>query len=147
MGADLMDGLVVVGCSRRKTVTSRPVPALELYQGGCVPRLRDRLGADAGRRRQVLVLSARHGLVPADAPLETYDQPLTERRARVLCQPVRHALTVHLAIHPTREALLLLEPAYLQVLGTPPVPVVHVITDPVAHFGAAEKILATWGWA
>jgi hypoxanthine phosphoribosyltransferase len=137
---------VIVGCSRRKLDTAAPVPALDLYQGWCVPQLRQRVGTAPDFRARSLVLSARHGLVGADTPLTAYEQPLTPQRAAELRDPVREALREHLAAYPTEQALLLLEPAYLDLVGIVPVSVVHTITDPVSHWGAAVAVLDAWGW-
>ncbi|MEE1823893.1 hypothetical protein PUR61_17085 [Streptomyces sp. BE20] len=145
MAADIR-GLVVVGCSKEKTVTSRPVPALDLYQGWCVPALRHRLAPASPERTRVLVLSAHYGLVTADAPLLTYEQPMTPARAQALREPVRQALAEHLAAHPADEALLLLAPDYLDVLGPLPLDVVHTITDPITHLDAVHRVLDSWSW-
>ncbi|MFF4924213.1 DUF6884 domain-containing protein [Kitasatospora sp. NPDC001261] len=146
MDSESPSGLVIVGCSRRKTVTSQPVPALDLYQGWCVPELRRRLPPGAAQRARTLVLSAQHGLVGADQPLATYEQPMTPERTRALRAPVRRALTAHLNAHPASEALLLLEAAYLEVLGDLPVPVVHSFTDPLARIADVHRILDSWSW-
>jgi hypothetical protein len=141
-----IQGLVVVGCSKEKTVTSQPVPALDLYQGWCVPALRHRLASGSPSRTRVLVLSAHYGLVTADAPLLTYEQPMTPARARALREPVRQTLAEHLAAQSTSEALLLLAPDYLDVLGPLPLHVVHTITDPITHLGAVHRVLDSWSW-
>ncbi|MEU2874034.1 DUF6884 domain-containing protein [Streptomyces olivoreticuli] len=146
MAAEHVGGLVVVGCSRRKIVTTLPVPAIDLYQGWCIPMLRARLGPGTAQRRRVLIFSARYGLIRADEPVSTYDQPMTRGRASALRVPVRRALAQHLKTYPTREALVLLEERYLDVMGLPGAPVVHAITDPVAHFAAARRILDSWSW-
>ncbi|MDT0307645.1 hypothetical protein RM780_11810 [Streptomyces sp. DSM 44917] len=145
MAADSLAGLVVVGCSRRKLVTSGPVPALDRYQGWYAPPLRARLAAHPEYRSRVLVMSARWGLLRADHPVATYEQPLTAERARELRGPVRRALARHLSDFPAREALLLLEPAYLRLLGTPGVPVAHTISRP-GRFADACRLLDAWGW-
>ena len=79
--ADPAQRLVIVGCSAEKTPTTQPLPALDLYDGGCVPPLRARLGHRPELRARVRFLSARHGLVTADTPLNTYDRPLDPARA------------------------------------------------------------------
>ncbi|MEV0536766.1 DUF6884 domain-containing protein [Kitasatospora sp. NPDC050463] len=146
MDGERAGGLVIVGCSRRKIITSNPVPALDLYQGWCIPELRQRLPTGTPERARVLVLSAGHGLVGADQPLTTYEQPMTAERARALRGPVRQALTTHLSIHPAHELLLLLESAYRDVLGDLPLPVVHLITDPTTHIADVHRILDSWSW-
>ncbi|MFQ6197714.1 DUF6884 domain-containing protein [Streptomyces sp. NPDC000405] len=139
-------GLVIVGCSRRKIVTSRPVPALDLYQGWCIPKLRDRLGPAVSQRQRVLIFSARYGLIRADELISTYEQPMTRGRASALRAPVRRALARHLKAYPTREALVLLEQRYLDVMGLPGTPIVHAITNPIDRFADAHRILDSWSW-
>ncbi|MFE2727138.1 DUF6884 domain-containing protein [Kitasatospora sp. NPDC059327] len=138
--------LVVVGCSARKSRSLRPVAALDLYQGWCVPPLRARLAERGDLRRRTLILSARHGLLKAEDPVLPYDQPLTPERAAALQSAVRAQLAEHLQAFPASEALLLLEPAYLALLGHPPVPMVHTVTDPVRHWAAVDSVLDAWGW-
>ncbi|MEV7775930.1 DUF6884 domain-containing protein [Kitasatospora sp. NPDC086791] len=138
--------LVVVGCSARKSPSERPMAALDLYQGWCLPHLRARLRGRGELRQRTLILSARHGLLKADNPILPYDQPLTPDRAAALETEVRAGLADHLRALPAAEALLLLEPVYLALLGYPPVPLVHIVTDPVRHWSAAEGVLDAWGW-
>ncbi|MBC2879319.1 MULTISPECIES: DUF6884 domain-containing protein [Streptomyces] len=145
-GEPCVGGLLIVGCSRRKIVTSRPVAALDLYQGWCIPLLRERLSPEAPQRRRVLILSAHYGLVRADELVSTYDRRMTTGRAGALRLPVRRAMAGHLASYPSREALVLVEERYLTAMGLPCVPVVHVIADPVTHFAAARRILDSWSW-
>ncbi|MGW2686340.1 DUF6884 domain-containing protein [Streptomyces sp. NPDC001414] len=139
-------GLVVVGCSRRKLPGTERVPALDLYQGWCFPQLRERVANHPEYRSRTLVLSARHGLLGADEPIEPYYQVLTPDRALSQRDLVSAALAEHLERTPAREALLLLEPLYFQMLGLPPLPVVHVVSDPMAHWSQVERVLDGWGW-
>lgn len=140
-------GLVVVGCSRRKLPGTERVPALDLYQGWCFPELRERIANHPEFRARTLVLSARHGLIGADDPIAPYHQVLTPERALSQRDVVSAALADHLERHPAQEALLLLEPLYFQMLGLPPVPVWHLVSDPMAHWLQAARVLDGWGWA
>src|SRR5690606_6708446 len=110
--ADPLAGrLVIVGCSAEKTPTDGPLPALELYDGGCVPPLRARLGDDARLRARVRFLSAQHGLVTADTPLRPYDRPLDPERATVLRPHVMAALHQEMeAAGVPSEVLVVAEP-------------------------------------
>ncbi|MEU8759512.1 DUF6884 domain-containing protein [Streptomyces sp. NPDC048659] len=140
------NGLVVIGCSRRKLPGTDPVPALELYQGWCFPQLRERIAGRPEFRARTLVLSARHGLIGADEPIAPYHQVLTPERALSQRDLVSAVLAEHLERHPAQEALLLLEPLYFQMLGLPPLPVVHQVSNPTAHWTQAERVLDDWGW-
>lgn len=140
------DGLVVIGCSRRKLPGTDPIPALDLYQGWCFPQLRERIAGRPEFRARTLVLSARHGLIGADEPIAPYYQVLTPQRALSQRDLVSAVLADHLARHPAQEALLLLEPLYFQMLELPPLPVVHQVSDPVSHWPQAARVLDGWGW-
>jgi hypothetical protein len=140
-------GLVVIGCSRRKLSATEPVPALELYQGWCFPQLRERIAGRPEFRSRTLVMSARHGLLGADDPITPYHQVLTPERALSQRDIVSAALAGYLERYPTREVLLLLEPLYFQMLGLPPLPVVHLVSDPVTHWPQVTHVLDGWGWS
>lgn len=109
-------GLIILGCSRRKLQTDIPVPALELYQGGCVPQLRERLGYNEAWRAPIRILSAAHGqprpLLVAEyfGPTIQGEGPSTGQQALFIrlsrCNLVhmpglRHAL--HLGLDPLRS--------------------------------------------
>lgn len=141
-------GLIIVGCSRRKRSTSKPIPALDLYEGGCIPGLRDRLGANKPLRKRIRILSALHGLLAADSLITPYERRLSNQadacalRDRVA--PQLDADLVNVA-----EVLAVVEPLYLLALE----PVVrrldalrlHWIAEPRGWYRAA-LVLDTWGW-
>lgn len=142
--------LVIVGCSRRKLDTTTPVPALDLYQGWCVPRLRARIGHADDQRDATFVLSARHGLIPAATALVPYDQPLTRRRVTLVQPQVNRTLTARLAAGWPNEVLLLLEPDYLALVAATLTrhapPVVHWIARPDQDWDHVAALLDRWGW-
>ncbi|WP_182604759.1 DUF6884 domain-containing protein [Streptomyces alkaliphilus] len=139
-------GVVVVACCKEKRVTTDPIPALDLYEGWVVPLIRDRVAGHGGLRNRVLVLSALHGLVTADALVSTYEQPMTEERARVLAGTAPEVLRRHLARFPSCEALLLMEPSYAEVLGPVPVTRTRLITDPMERHAEIHAVLDSWSW-
>jgi len=142
--------LIIVGCSRRKRATVTPVPALDLYEGWCVPALRAEIAGRSDRLAHVRVLSARHGLIAATTPLLPYDQVLTRRRALRLRRAVRQAFRDELSRGDGSDLLLLLEPRYLRLLGRPdarhPPRAVHWFSHPVRDWGQVHAHLAGWGW-
>ncbi|PZG44538.1 hypothetical protein C1I98_17030 [Spongiactinospora gelatinilytica] len=135
--------LVIVGCSRRKRDTATPVPALDLYEGGCIPQLRRRIGHLPGLRRQVRILSAEHGLIDADQPLLPYDRVLTPGRA---CE-LRRSTGVVLARYGTPTGVLLIaEPPYQDIVREHLRNVrVRLVNDP-RDWATASVVLDTWGW-
>lgn len=150
-GADPFQRLVLVGCSAEKTATSRTLAALELYDGGCVPPLRARLGHHPQLRARVRFLSAQHGLVTADTPLCPYDRPLDPARAAELRPRVWARLQedVRETGIPT-DVLVIAEPLYLvliaDLLAAPERPRVHWIPDHAHGWPHAAAVLDRWKW-
>ncbi|GAB3160954.1 hypothetical protein GCM10027290_67540 [Micromonospora sonneratiae] len=143
--------LVIVGCSAEKTSTSTPLPALDLYDGGCVPHLRARVGHLPHQRSRVRFLSAEHGLVTADTRLHTYDRPLNRVRAVELRPRVRAQLQPDLhGDHVPSGILVVAEPLYLVLLADlltdPRRPRIHWIADHAGGWPEAAAILDAWGW-
>ncbi|MDF5759034.1 DUF6884 domain-containing protein [Spongiactinospora sp. TRM90649] len=139
--------LVIAGCSRRKRATAVPVPALELYEGGCVPQLRQRLGHLPELRRWLRILSAEHGLIDADRPLLPYDRVLTLERARELRSSAGFVLAQEFDRYGRpREALLIAEPLYQGIVLDHLTGVrLHLIGD-LYDRAAVSTVLDSWGW-
>ena len=140
---------MIAGCTRRKRVTAAPVRALDLYEGGCVPALRARIGRRADLAGRVFFLSARHGLIGANARVQTYDERLTPERAARLRPGVSEA--VEQAIReraPVDEMLLLVEPDYLaplaDLLASPQRPTLRWCRGNA--WDTASAVLDRWGW-
>jgi Family of unknown function (DUF6884) len=140
--------LVIVPCCARKTATTIPIAALDLYLDGPVPRLRERLGPYPPYRQRIRILSAQHGVVDADAPLLPYDRPLDEDRARQLRPQVARTLR-HDADLGLSEALIVADSLYLTlVAGLLAMPACRIrwISDPVNGWNEAATVLDRWGW-
>lgn len=75
--------LLVLACSARKRIDAGLLPAIDRYDGPAFRVLRAYL-ADAADPPDVLILSARHGLIPADREIPDYDQMLTPEAADAL---------------------------------------------------------------
>ncbi|MEV4734250.1 hypothetical protein [Saccharopolyspora sp. NPDC049426] len=121
---------------------------MDLYEGGCIPGLRDRLGDDARFRQRIRIISALYGLLHADSPVVHYDRRLTNLAdADALRQHVAPHLNDQLAA--VTHVLALVEPLYLFALG----PVVHRLDAIRLYWIAAPRdwhraaaVLDTWGW-
>jgi hypothetical protein len=142
--------LIIAGCSRRKTTTIPPAPALELYAGGIAPQLRARFGGRPELLQRIFFLSARHGLVGADTRLHPYDQPLTPERAADLRPSVYRMLRWHLdELGVAARLLVVAEPLYLvlltDLLADEDRPIVRWIPDP-RGWNAAAAVLDEWNW-
>jgi hypothetical protein len=143
--------MVIVGCTARKALTPEPLPALELYEGGCVPSLRARLGGQPQLRARVRFLSAEHGLVTADTPLRPYDRPLDPARAAQLRPVVMAALHREMTTDGVpHEVLVVAEPLYLvllaDLLALPARPLLRWIPGHAHGWSQASAVLDDWGW-
>jgi hypothetical protein len=140
-------GLVITGCSARKAVA--PAAALDLYEGWCVPLLRRWIDGRPELRERVVVLSARHGLLHANQTIAPYDQRMTPERAACLRPVCASQLDRALTADPVDQAVVLLEPGYVEAL--PPLAerfrVVHYFSRPVEDWAQVTGLLAGWGWA
>lgn len=80
--------LVILGCSRRKKQTSRPIPAIARYDGPLFQVLRKHIR----ERREVppatYILSGRFGLISAEFPTPRYNHRLTQTGLSVLRESV-----------------------------------------------------------
>ena len=141
--------MVIAGCSRRKTATASPVPALDLYQGGCIPALRARAASQPGLRARTWIISAGYGLLNADALVLPYDRRMDPSRALALRSQVDHRLQAECQRHGTPRAVLVIaEPVYqLALTGLPRIvghDRVHWINDPATGWAGAEAVLDHW---
>jgi len=143
--------VIIIGCSRRKRPTLKPMHALDLYQGGCVPEVRLRLGGHGDYWSKVFILSAKHGLLRADDFVETYDELLSMEKANALRPTVwRNIQRRVLEPYDPKEVVVLLEPLYLvliaDLLSLPSRPRVFWEPDPELGWPRAGTILDAWGW-
>ncbi|GLZ37892.1 DUF6884 domain-containing protein [Actinokineospora sp. NBRC 105648] len=143
-----LEGLIIVSCSRRKLVSSRPVPALDLYQGALTPHLREHL--PIGYRSRVRIVSAEHGLLHADEPIESYDHKLcVPAEAERLRARVTPRLAVDLSSLALRHVLVVLDPMYMAAVASlfdyaPPLGL--TVMPHAGDWIGAAAVLARWGW-
>jgi hypothetical protein len=139
---------VIAGCSRRKAAASVPLPALDLYQGGCIPGLRSRLGNSPELRARIRILSAKHGLLNADRLVLPCDHRLDPERAAGMLASVTAGLARDWAeTGAPQEVLVIAEPLYLvplaAMLATPAI--IHWVPD-LHDTATAERALTRWSW-
>lgn len=84
--------VLLIACSNRKSNAPGLLPAVERYDGGLYRILRKSLAAGYWDLNNVLILSARYGLIDGKHPLPTYDQKLTERDIPMLRPKVQRDL-------------------------------------------------------
>jgi len=78
--------LLILSCSQHKRSTSGLIPAIERYDGPAFWVLRRflREQPDDCEHLDVFILSAAHGIIPAECPIAEYDQVMTPQRAAEL---------------------------------------------------------------
>jgi len=77
--------LLIIGCSQRKRSDVGLLPAIDRYDGGSYRILRkaQREGT-LPESLDVLILSAKYGLISASTPIASYEQRMTRERAKEL---------------------------------------------------------------
>jgi hypothetical protein len=143
------DPMVIAGCSHRKLQTAVTVPALDLYQGGCIPALRARAQEIGWLRSRTWILSAEHGLLHADAPLLPYDQRMDDQRAARLRPLVGQRLREEFRHRGVpREVLVVAEPLYQLALADlaslAGANRVRWVEDPGGEWEKAGAVIDTW---
>jgi hypothetical protein len=141
--------MVIAGCSRRKLQTAVPVPALDLYQGGCIPALRALAQESSWLRSRTWILSAEHGLLHADSLLLPYDRRMDEQRAAWLrpaaCRHLREEFRQGGA---PREVLVIAEPLYqlalADLVSLAGAGRVRWVGDPSREWEKAGAVISTW---
>jgi len=117
--------LLLLACTATKRADRHPIPAIERYDGPSFRTLRKWRAANAAAAAylDVLILSARFGLIAADALINDYNQQMTCARAAELHEAVDAALTHTLAqrgpyaatlVHLGRDYVPGIGPAILQ---------------------------------
>ena len=89
--------LLIISCSQRKLDTSDTLAAIDRYDGMTYRILRKmRREGWTPDNLDVLILSAKYGLMPAGAPAENYDQKMTNARADELRESVQETLKTYI---------------------------------------------------
>ena len=89
--------LLIISCSQRKITTPETMAALDRYDGVTYRILR-KMRREGWRPENldILILSAKYGLMPAGVPAENYDQKMTNARADELRDSVQDMLKAFL---------------------------------------------------
>ena len=101
--------LLILSCSKRKRDVAT-APAGELYNGPFYQILRRHRHPNL----DILILSARYGLIPASKRISTYDQEMTDRRAQELAKSLPGQLNRAIAQCQYEQILVNLGGTYMQ---------------------------------
>jgi hypothetical protein len=93
-GPDGRPALLILACSRRKSGQVLHGPAWDIYDGRVYQVLKKALRERPGWESEieVLIVSARHGVIAARDSIETYEERLTTARASELASRSTHQL-------------------------------------------------------
>jgi hypothetical protein len=110
--------LLILGCSARKRPTLAPLPAIERYDGPLYRVLRKALREGAAPQPlDILIISARYGLLRGCDLVELYDQRMTRRQAEWLREEIGVRIAAELSGRTYRHAHISLGADYLAALG------------------------------
>lgn len=110
--------LLIISCSQRKLTDPGLLPAIERYDGVNYRVLKKAMREGYWPRTlDVLILSAKHGLLRLDSPIEDYDVRMTRDQALALQSEASSALDACLAQADYREVFINLGKTYLMVLA------------------------------
>jgi len=150
-GVRVVDRMIVVAGSRLQVEVGHPVAAFDLYTGGRVTALRQRLGGVPAYRRRVRPLSSVHALVHADQNLALCLQPLTVQRAYQLREPIAADVQREWALDGVPSELLVVASpwwmvAFSGVLTVRDRPRVLWFTESDDDWTGAWAVLDRWAW-
>ena len=85
--------LLIISCSGAKDKTPRELPALLRYKGPFYPTLHKAIRENRlPENLDILIVSAKYGLLRSDEPIPDYDQKMTPERADELRTPIQEKL-------------------------------------------------------
>jgi len=110
--------LLIVACSQRKRSDPYLLPAIERYDGGSFRVLRKLKREKCWPKNvDVLILSAKYGLIKADEPIVSYEQRMDRERARGLKAQTISILHKYTEHHVYDEVYVELGQDYFPAIG------------------------------
>lgn len=110
--------LLIIPCSKKKFARLEgDVAAIDLYDGPFYRIIRKTF-KDEGHPKQldILILSAKYGLIPSHENIAYYDQKMTIKRARELSDSVQKTLLYYLHNNHYKEIFINLGYSYMSAL-------------------------------
>lgn len=135
--------LLVQACSARKKEVSRPIPALDLYDGYFYRIIKNsELSSNSDPVIDIRIVSAEYGLLRPDDVIETYERKMDSQRAVQLQPSVVNSLIQEVANHDYDEVVVNLGKVYQQAIsGLPEAVSVPVRTIEGSGIGVKGHIL------
>lgn len=133
--------LLLVSCSAQKNSVTGSTPAWHLYDGVAYRVLKRALrAAEWPEDLDIVILSAKYGLIEPDASIETYDEIMTPDRA-LRIQHVVHGKLVRLVeSRPYEQLLVFAGQEYLRALRLSPAWLPRTIAVEIAGGGIGKKL-------
>lgn len=89
--------LLIISCSGAKDKVPGVLPAIMRYKGPFYPTLHKAIRENRlPKNLDILIVSAKYGLLQSDAPIEDYDQEMDDKRARELRPSIQKELDAFL---------------------------------------------------
>jgi hypothetical protein len=145
-----IDFAIICTCTNTKKMSDTPIPAIELYEGACVPQLRQYVTHDHPELlERTFFMSGKYGLLKATTPIPNYALLLTVDRAKEMRTQVGKDI-IDQIIDPFQPSKLLaiLEPTYFlplaDLLMHPSHPLIHWEPDVRHGWPSAVAVLNKW---
>jgi cytoplasmic iron level regulating protein YaaA (DUF328/UPF0246 family) len=139
--------LLILACAQRKRPDTGLLPAIERYDGVNFRVLQKAKRAGyLSKNLDMLILSAKYGLIKANTPIEKYDLKMTIQRARELQTQVSRNLDAYLVNTEYQEIFVNLGKSYLTVIAiSSKMPALHEKIR-YASGGIGEKMAQMKNW-
>lgn len=110
--------MLIIACSQRKSLESGFLPAIERYDGGSYRLLRKaKREGYLPERLDILILSAKYGLITASTSIATYEQRMTREHASELQAQTVQILQSYAQQYPYQEVYVDLGHDYYLAIG------------------------------
>jgi len=109
--------LLIIPCSKRKVLSEKRMPAIDLYDGPFYRILRKFFRQhDVSQCIDILILSAKYGLIRSHDLISTYDERMTQSKATGLSLEIYNLLRILLSQKQYQEIFINLGKTYALAL-------------------------------
>jgi hypothetical protein len=138
--------LLLLSCSQRKKFSEGLLPAIDRYDGPAYRVLRRYLNQNLTPSVDVIILSAKYGLISADDYLPYYDHRLTKGQVHELRHQVITKLETILNSKPYTNLLICLGKDYLELIHNYEAIIPDGLSVQVATGGIGKKLSILYDW-
>ncbi len=137
--------LLLISCSRQKRQTRSRLPAIERYDGPAFRVLRRYMKGRTDGQPEVLILSAKWGLISGDTPLPNYNCRMTTRRAGEMRPLLSAQLRKILGSHAC-EVFVAMDDAYWRVINLQELSEMEGIRIYSTRGGRGRRLAGLYDW-